>query len=127
MLVPRITICVLSLLFYAIKSNCPRFLYGRTSGTALGPSSRLSAQPIVEEATTPSDITAPSPSTSETSTVFTDVDGEEEPRSAQPEEDNEQPPPIEVSTIDANAIRSPAVSLKASMLFSMTSINLTPT
>lgn len=109
---PRMVICQSSLLFYAVKSNTPRFPYGRSSGTALGQSSSLSAQPIVEEATTPSDITAPSPSTSETSTVFTDVDGEEEPRSAQPEEDNEQSVSTEVGSTDPGSIRSPAAILK---------------
>lgn len=65
---------------------------------------------MVEEATTPSDITAPSPSTSETSTVFTDVDGEEEPRSAQPEDLNEQ------QNINQNTVKSPAAVLKVLMI-----------
>ncbi|KAK5945279.1 hypothetical protein PMZ80_002483 [Knufia obscura] len=70
--------------------------------------SNLSATPGPEEATTPSDITAPSPSTSETSTVFTDVDGEEEPRSAQPDEERA----IDVEPSSATSVKSAASNLK---------------
>jgi len=63
---------------------------------------------VAEEVTTPSDITAPSPSTSETSTVFTDVDGEEDPRSAQPDE--ERIADIEPSS--ATSTKSAAANLK---------------
>ena len=68
-------------------------------------------QPMDEDANTPSDITAPSPSTSETSTVFTDVDGDEEPRSAQTDE---EPPALEVDpyTINRLEAKSPGAALK---------------
>jgi len=61
-----------------------------------------------EEATTPSDITAPSPSTSETSTVFTDVDGDEEPRSAQPDEERA----IDIEPSSATSTKSAVGNLK---------------
>lgn len=67
-------------LFYATRSNSTRYSPARSSA-------HLSAAPPAEEtATTPLDITAPSPSTSETSTVFTDIDGEEH-STAQSEEE----------------------------------------
>lgn len=62
-----------------------------------------------ETATTPLDITAPSPSTSESSTVFTDLDGEEEPRSAQPGED--KPGAIQVDR-SVQSLKSPSNILK---------------
>ena len=66
--------------------------------------------------TTPSDITAPSPSTSETSTVFTDVDGEEEPRSAQPGEDTGAIVQDNVlPAIVTSSIKSPAAILKVTI------------
>lgn len=70
--------------------------------------SSLSATHLVDEAHTPSDITAPSPSTSDTGTVFTDVDGDE-PRSAQPED---EPHGLEVEPQSATSTKSASNNLK---------------
>jgi hypothetical protein len=74
----------------------------------------LAAQ-LTDEITTPSDITAPSPSTSETSTVFTDVDGDEDPRSAQPDEEKA----AELEPSSATSIKSAASNLKVNTKLSM--------
>ena len=77
--------------------------------------SSLSAAPVADEATTPSDITAPSPSTSETSTVFTDIDGEEAPRSAQPDEERV----VDIEPSSATSTKSAAGVLKVYELASI--------
>lgn len=70
--------------------------------------SNLAVSHVADEATTPSDLTAPSPSTSETSTVFTDVDGDEEPSSAQPDEEKA----TELEPSSATSTKSAASNLK---------------
>ena len=70
--------------------------------------SNIPATHVAEEVTTPSDLTAPSPSTSETSTVFTDVDGDEEPRSAQPDEERI----ADTEPSSATSTKSAAANLK---------------
>lgn len=90
-------------LFYAMISDLTRYSPTR-------PSTHLSAAPLSDEtATTPLDITAPSPSTSEASTVFTDIDGEE-PRSAQPDE--EEVGAIQVDRSLRHSVKNPLLSLK---------------
>lgn len=67
-----------SVLPKAKQSNCGRFLTDHPNRLSATPQSALSD--VQEGATTPLevDITAPSPSTSEASTVFTDIDGGEQ-------------------------------------------------
>ena len=66
---------------------------------------------MVDEVTTPSDITAPSPSTSETSTVFTDIDGDD-PRSAQPEDESAA---LDIEPLSSTSTKSAAGILKVSL------------
>lgn len=92
--------------------SCLQFRFAadrvKQSSPPPAPQAQPPPQALVEEVNTPSDITAPSPSTSETSTVFTDVDGEEDQQAGQPET-------IQGSTAaqsNHNILKSPATSLK---------------
>lgn len=98
----RTQLCMLRMLL-SMHRNLTQYRFPQSK-------SNLTAAPVAttEEATTPSDITAPSPSTSETSTVFTDVDGDEELRSAQPDEERA----IDIEPSSATSTKSAVGNLK---------------
>jgi len=95
--------------FEAKQSDAGRLLPDRVNRLSATPQSMSSEDQ--DRATTPLevDITAPSPSTSETSTVFTDLDGGDEEQVSETERRAE---PVQKDRNKAAANKSPTNSLK---------------